>query len=109
MDRELKRGSAEMMILSLLDEQPRHGYELLKLLEERSDGVLTFHIGSVYPILLRLDTHGWISGEKPEAEGGRRKRAYRITPAGRKVLEDQRRTWREMVLAIDRLAGTHLA
>ena len=107
MDRELKRGSAEMMILALLDEQPRHGYEILKLLAERSDGVLSFHIGSVYPILLRLESQGWIRGEAPER--GRKRRAYAITDAGRERLEEQRRTWREMVLAIDRLSGTHLA
>ena len=108
-DRELKRGSAEMMILSLVEEQARHGYEILKLLEERSDGVLKFHIGSVYPILFRLDKQGWIQGTWEHEDGGRRRRAYKITPAGRKVLADQRRTWREVVLAIDRLAGTHLA
>lgn len=97
------------MILSVLEQAPRHGYEILKLLEERSDGVLKFHIGSVYPILLRLERNGRIRGETPREEGGRQRRTYRITASGRRVLEEQRRTWREMVLAIDRLAGTDLA
>lgn len=108
-DRELKRGSAEMMILALVEEKARHGYEILKLLEERSEGVVTFHIGSVYPILYRLEKAGWIEAARGEARGVRGRRSYGITTEGRKVLEEQRRTWRETVLAIDRLAGTRLA
>ena len=109
LDRELKRGSAEMLILSLVEEQPRHGYELLKLLEERSGGVLTFHIGSVYPILFRLDRRGWIRGEWQGEKGSRRRREYRITAAGRAVLKNQRGVWRELVAAIDRVARTRHA
>ena len=105
LDRELKRGSAEMMILSLVEDQPRHGYEILKLTEQRSDGVLKFHIGSVYPILLRLEKRGWIRGTW-DRDSARRRRSYRITAAGRKTLKDQRSTWRELVLAIERVAGT---
>ena len=102
-DRELKRGSAEMMILSLVEERARHGYELLKLLEERSDGLLKFHIGSVYPILYRLEKRGCLRVETEE-EGPRRRRRYRITPEGRRVLKKQRGTWRGLVSAIDRVA-----
>jgi PadR family transcriptional regulator len=102
--RELKRGSAEMMILSLVEDRARHGYEILKLLEERSDGVLKFHIGSVYPILYRLEKRGWILGEKDE--GARRRRLYRMTREGRRVLKKQRGTWLELVSAIDRVART---
>jgi DNA-binding PadR family transcriptional regulator len=101
-DRELKRGSAEMMILALVEERARHGYEILKLLEERSEGVLELHVGSVYPILLRLERRGWVRGE--QAEGGRRRRAYAITEEGRRVLEEQRSTWSEVVAAIARVA-----
>ena len=73
LDRELKRGSAEMMILSLVEDQPRHGYEILKLTEQRSDGVLKFHIGSVYPIFAtsreaRLDPGNVGSGQRAAAE-----------------------------------------
>jgi DNA-binding PadR family transcriptional regulator len=101
-DRELKRGSAEMMILSLVEEQARHGYEILKLLEERSEGVIELHIGSVYPILYRLERRGWIRGAR--AEGARRRRSYGITAEGRRVLEQQRHTWREVAAAIARVA-----
>ncbi len=102
-DRELKRGSAEMMILSLVEDRARHGYELLKLLEERSDGLLKFHIGSVYPILYRLEKRGCIRVKKEE-EGPRRRRRYRITSEGRRVLKKQRGTWRGLVSAIERVA-----
>lgn len=93
-----------MMILSLVEDRARHGYEILKLLEERSDGVLKFHIGSVYPILYRLEKRGLIRGEAEEDT--RRRRTYRITAAGRRVLEQKRCSWREIVSAIDRVAGT---
>jgi transcriptional regulator len=106
LDRELKRGSAEMLILSLVEERPRHGYEILKLLEERSGGVLKFHIGSVYPILFRLDRRGWIRGEWQTEKGSRRRREYRITASGRAVLKNQRGVWRDLVAAIDRVART---
>jgi DNA-binding PadR family transcriptional regulator len=91
-----------MMILSLVEEEARHGYEILKLLEQRSEGVIELHIGSVYPILYRLEKRGWVRGEK--AVGGRRRRSYQITDEGRRVLEEQRGTWREVVAAIARVA-----
>lgn len=103
-DRELKRGSAEMMILALLEDRGRHGYQILKLLEERSDGLLKFHIGSVYPILFRLEKRGWIGGDWQQEEGARRRRVYAITSQGRKALKTQRGTWKELVSAIDRVA-----
>lgn len=95
-----------MLILSLVEERPRHGYEILKLLEERSGGVLKFHIGSVYPILFRLDQRGWIRGEWQSEKGSRRRREYRITAAGRAVLKSQRGRWRDLVAAISRVART---
>ncbi len=95
-----------MLILSLIEERPRHGYEILKLLEERSGGVIKFHIGSMYPILFRLDQRGWIRGEWQSEKGSRRRREYRITAAGRAVLKSQRGLWRDIVAAISRVAKT---
>lgn len=108
-DRELKRGSAEMLILSLVAEQARHGYEILKLMEERSGGLLKFHIGSVYPILVRMEKRGWIRGGWKQEKGTRRRRIYRITGAGRAVLKDQRGVWKQLVEAIERVARTRHA
>src|SRR5689334_13811749 len=102
---ELKKGSAELLVLSLLDVEPRHGYELQKLIELRSRGVLVFHVASLYPLLYRMEARGWIAGRWIEKAGERRRRYYRLTPAGRAALESQRTTWREFVTAINRVSG----
>ena len=105
LDRELKKGSAELLILSLVESRPRHGYEISKLIETRSDGVLRFNVASLYPLLYRLERRGWIEGKWIEKAGERRRRHYRLTPAGRKVLAAQRDTWQSFVAAINRVTG----
>jgi transcriptional regulator len=104
-DRELKKGSAELLILSLLEARPRHGYELSKLIHARSAGQVTFHVDSLYPLLYRLEERAWIKGAWVEKDGERRRRFYRLTPAGRRVLARQRRTWEAFVEAVRRIAG----
>ena len=106
---ELKKGSAEFLILALLAAEPRHGYELQKLIESRSKGVLVFHVASLYPLLYRLEERGWIAGRWVEKAGERRRRFYRLTPAGRAALESQRRSWKEFVTAINRVAEVRYA
>ena len=108
-DRELKKGSAELLILSLIEHEPRHGYELAKLIESRSGGVLRFHVASLYPLLYRLEKRRWIEGRWVEKAGQRRRRFYRLTADGRKVLAAQRQSWREFVAAINRIAGVQHA
>src|SRR5436305_1744891 len=108
-DRELKKGSAELLILSLVEDQPRHGYDLSKLIEARSGGVLKFRVASLYPLLYRLEKRGWIQGRWIEKAGQRRRRYYRLTQAGAAVLAAQRSTWREFVEAINRIAGVENA
>ncbi len=105
MNREVKKGSAELLILALVEERPRHGYEIGRLIEERSDGALTFHIASLYPLLYRLEKRGWIDGRWVEKAGQRRRRYYRLTAGGRKVLATQRSVWLQFVRALDRVAG----
>jgi transcriptional regulator len=104
-DRELKRGSAERLILSLLDARPRHGYDLSKLIETRSGGQLKFHIDSLYPLLYRLEERGWIKGTWVEKPGERRRRLYKVTAEGRLVLTEQRKTWAAFVEAVRRVTG----
>ncbi|HEX8723847.1 MAG TPA: PadR family transcriptional regulator [Gemmatimonadaceae bacterium] len=101
---ELKKGSAEFLVLSLLEHQPRHGYELSKLIESRSRGTLTFHVASLYPLLYRMEDRGWIAGRWVEKAGERRRRFYRVTAAGQKALAAQRESWREFVAAVTRIA-----
>jgi PadR family transcriptional regulator len=109
LDRELKKGSAELLILSLVEDQPRHGYDLSKLIESRSGGLLTFRVASLYPLLYRLEQRGWIHGRWIEKAGQRRRRYYRLTPAGARVLESQRHTWRDFVEAVSRITGAEHA
>jgi PadR family transcriptional regulator PadR len=102
-DRELKKGSAELIILSLVEARARHGYEISKLIESRSEGMLKFNVASLYPLLYRLEQRGWIKGRWVEVAGQRRRRFYRLTSEGKKVLAAQRDTWREFVEAIRRI------
>ena len=104
-DRELKKGSAELLDLSLVEARARHGYEIGKLIDERSGGALHYNIASLYPLLYRLEKRGWIKGQWVEKAGQRRRRYYRLTVVGRKILAAQRSGWKNFVLAINRITG----
>ena len=102
---DVKKGSAEILVLSLVEERARHGYEIARLIEDRSAGVLKFHIASLYPMLYRLEARGLIQGRWVEKTGQRRRRFYRLTPEGRRVLAAQRNRWEEFIAALTRVAG----
>jgi len=104
-DREWKKGSAELLVLSLLEDQPRHGYDLSKLIQARSGGALRFHVTSLYPLLHRLDRQGWIEGRWVEKPAQRRRRYYKLTPEGRKILRSKQRSWKDFVALISRVTG----
>src|SRR6185503_15648299 len=104
-DHDLKKGSTELLILALLEARPRHGYEIGKLIEARSGGRLTFRIGSLYPVLVRLEDRGLISGKWMEKSGERRRRFYKLTPSGRQVMERQRSAWEEFSTAVNQILG----
>ena len=108
-DRELKKGSAELLILSLIEHRPRHGYEISKLIDERSQGMLTFNVASFYPLLYRIENRGLISGRWVEKAGQRRRRYYQLTAQGKKMLKEQRSSWVEFVNAVNRIAGAENA
>jgi transcriptional regulator len=101
----IKRGSAELAILSVLAEQPLHGYEISKRIEELTGGVLRFNLASLYPMLYRLEKRGWVKASWQTTASGRRRRCYVLTAAGRKQLPPLRDEWRKFFLALDRLAG----
>lgn len=105
LDRELKKGSAELIILSIVEPRPRHGYEISKLIEERSAGQLKFHVASLYPLLYRLEERGWLQGRWVEKPGQRRRRFYTLTGEGRRVLVRQRDTWKSFVDAMRLITG----
>ena len=104
-DHEWKKGSAELLVLSLLEARPRHGYDISKLIQLRSEGALRFHVTSLYPLLYRLEKRGWVEGRWVEKSDQRRRRYYTLTPEGRKVLRSQRKSWRNFVAAISRITG----
>jgi transcriptional regulator len=100
-----KKGSAELLVLAQLEARPRHGYEIGVEIERRSEGEVSFQIASLYPVLYRLERKGLIAGQWVENAGQRRRRFYKLTPAGRKVLAEQRRSWNSFLLALQRAAG----
>jgi transcriptional regulator len=104
-EQEWKKGSAELLVLSLLEDQPRHGYDIARLIQIRSGGVLRFHVTSLYPQLYRLEERGWIESRWVEKPDQRRRRYYSLTQAGRKVLRSQRKSWQEFVAAMRRVTG----
>jgi len=108
-DKEWKKGSAELLVLSLLEAQPRHGYDISKLIQVRSGGALRFHVTSLDPLLYRLEERGWIAGRWVEKPEQRRRRYYSLTAEGRKTLRAQRKSWKEFVAAIGRVTGVENA
>jgi len=104
-DRELKKGSAELLILSLLQSRARHGYEISQLIEQRSAGTLKFNVASLYPLLYRLEKRGWIEGHWVEKAGQRRRRYYKLVPAGKAMLRQQRQSWAQFVIAMQKITG----
>ncbi len=104
-DRDLKKGSAELMILSLLEGRQRHGYEISKLIEMRSGGAVRFRVASLYPLLYRLEDRGLVQGRWVEKTGQRRRRYYRLTSAGRRILAHRRQGWAAFVEAIGRITS----
>jgi transcriptional regulator len=104
-DPEWKKGSAELLVLSLLEDQPRHGYDISKLIQLRSDGALRFHVTSLYPLLHRLEKNGWIVGRWVEKAQQRRRRYYSLTPRGRDALRAKQQSWKDFVALISRVTG----
>jgi transcriptional regulator len=104
-DSEWKKGSAELLVLSLLEDQPRHGYDISKLIELRSGGALRFHVTSLYPLLHRLEEQGSIEGRWVEKAEQRRRRYYSLTEQGKHVLRSKQASWKEFVAVISRVTG----
>jgi transcriptional regulator len=106
---EAKKGSAEILILAVVEDEGHHGYEIAKLIEQRSGGDLRFTLASLYATLYRMEDRGWIRSRWVEKAGQRRRCYYRITEAGRKVLVEQREDWRRFVAALAQVAGVRYA
>lgn len=103
--KELRKGSADLLILALLEDRPRHGYEIGRVIDERSHGALSYHVASLYPTLYRLEDHGLVEGRWVEKAGQRRRRYYRLTAAGRRRLVEERSVWQNFFTAVNRVAA----
>jgi PadR family transcriptional regulator PadR len=108
-EHEWKNGSAELLILSLLEDQPHHGYEIGRLIDMRSGGTLHFHVASLFPLLYRLEKRGWIQGRWVEKANQRRRRYYRLTTEGRRVLAAKRLKWQQFAEAVGRITEVEYA
>jgi len=106
---EAKKGSAELVILAIVEPESHHGYEIAKLIAERTDGRLRFTLASLYATLYRMEDRGWIKGRWVEKAGQRRRCHYRITETGRRVLAEQRDDWSRFVAALGQVAGVKFA
>ena len=102
---QLKKGSVELLVLSILDDEPRHGYQIGKLIETRSGQRFGFGISSLYPILCRMEKKGWISGRWVEKPGQRRRRYYSLTREGERALTSEQETWVEFAAAVNQVLG----
>jgi len=107
--KELRKGSAQLLILALVEDRARHGYEISRLIAERSAGALDYHTASLYPTLYQLEDLGLIEGRWVEQAGQRRRRYYRLTPAGRRRLASERSRWAQLFHALNRVAGVSRA
>jgi transcriptional regulator len=104
-DAAARKGSAELLILAVLEDGALHGYDISRRIAERTEGLLTFRAASLYPLLYKLEDRGWIDGRWQQPAGERRRRAYRLTREGRTVLARQRTRWASFVRALSRAAG----
>lgn len=108
-DREMLKGTLDMMILRTLVTGDAHGHTIAKVIEQTSEGVLEVEQGSLYPALHRLEDRGWLSSYWGPSESNRKAKFYRLTPAGRKQLVLETKRWREMARAIGLVMGEEIA
>lgn len=108
-DPALKKGTAELLVLAQLEGRPRHGYEIAQQIAARASGAVSFQAASLYPVLYRLERRGLIAGRWVEKAGQRRRRYYRLTAEGRRVLAERRKTWSAFIRAVQRAAGVEYA
>jgi transcriptional regulator len=102
---DLKKGTADLMVLAAVEDAPRHGYDVARFIDDRSGGRLRFHVASLYPMLYRMEKRGWITGRWVEKTGQRRRRYYRLTASGTRVLAAQRQEWSGLMAALNDVAG----
>ena len=98
-------GTLDMLVLKCLEIGPQHGYGLATRLQQQSADVLQVEEGSLYPALYRMERRGWIAASWGTSDNNRRARFYRLTPAGRRQLRAETRSWQVHVGAVARILG----
>ena len=99
---EILQGTLDLLILQTLQWGPQHGYGISVAIRNRSGELLQVDTGSLYPALHRLERAGLVRASWAES-GGRRRRVYELTPAGRRALDGERSTWRDFSAAVTAL------
>lgn len=105
LDKGLVGGSAVLLVLSLLAEEDRYGYEMIRILEQRSDKTFQFKEGSLYPVLHRLENSGYVTSYFSEAESGKRRKYYKITQKGARRLIQEKEQWRVFTASVNKVIG----
>lgn len=95
--RELLKGTTDILVLAAIQEGPCHGYDLMERLRRRSEGIFEMAEGTLYPLLYKLEDKGWIEGTWEDSASQRRRKVYRITKSGRKQLADRAQEWKSLV------------
>lgn len=98
---DLVQGTLDLLILTTLSLEPKHGWAIAKRIQQVSEEVLQVHQGSLYPALYRLEQQGWIKADWRETETGRQAKFYTLTRAGRKRLDTERANWERLSSAVN--------
>jgi DNA-binding PadR family transcriptional regulator len=102
-NKELLKGSTVILILTLLERRAMYGYEMIKEIENKSEGIFTFKEGTLYPILHSLEAEGMVECYWTETDGGRKRKYYKITKLGREHMKEKQDEWKIFRSAVDKV------
>jgi PadR family transcriptional regulator PadR len=108
-DKELLKGSTTVIVLNALNRGEKYGYEIIKAITTESKGSFEFKEGTLYPILHQLENDGAISSRWEETESARKRKYYRITPKGKKLLDAKKQAWLDFRAAVDQILTGFIA
>ena len=110
LDKGLMGGSSALLVLSLLSEKDYYGYEIIRTLEERSNGTFEYNEGTLYPILHKMESKGLLTSYKEQTDGGRERKYYHITSAGLAQLSEEKAQWKAFSTSVEHvITGSGLA
>jgi PadR family transcriptional regulator PadR len=98
-------GNVETLVLAVLEADPSYGYKIVKDLNERSNGILSLGEGTIYPVLHRLEKRKIVSSTQCLAKNGRRRKYYRLTAKGRRLLAGNRQQWQMLKSVMEKVSG----